>query len=272
MLPGGPGFSAAYMRGTAELLAGTFESYLVDPHGSGESTAPSETAAYSPEGHARFYERVRSALGLPAVTVLGHSFGATTALTYAALHPDSVDRCIAVAPFGIGTLTEDAEGQTASDEMARMLARHETATWYAHARAVWESWTELVLAADDASQTDEMMRAVLPLYTAHPDRSDVASALADFGRHLRSDLPALKAWEGGLYQRIDLRPLLGRVTVPTLVLAGELDIICGPAQAVPISAAMPEATLVLIPDCGHMPSIEAPELFRSEVLDWLAAA
>ena len=36
-----------------------------------------------------FYEDVREALGLPPVTVVGHSFGATTALTYAALLPDA---------------------------------------------------------------------------------------------------------------------------------------------------------------------------------------
>ena len=35
MFAGGPGFSAAYMNGDAELLSGELCSYLIDPHGSG---------------------------------------------------------------------------------------------------------------------------------------------------------------------------------------------------------------------------------------------
>ena len=102
MLPGGPGFAAEYMRGDAELFSDVLQSYLIDPHGSGGSTPPADPTHYSPEGHASFYEDTRSALGLGRVVVFGHSFGATTALTYAALYPESVTACIAVAPFGVG--------------------------------------------------------------------------------------------------------------------------------------------------------------------------
>jgi hypothetical protein len=35
MFAGGPGFTAAYMDGDAELLSDTLRSYLIDPHGSG---------------------------------------------------------------------------------------------------------------------------------------------------------------------------------------------------------------------------------------------
>src|SRR5262249_48071353 len=84
MLAGGPGSAAAYMRTSARLFADVLQSHLIDPHGSGGSTAPADPADYSPEGHARYYEEVRQALGLGEVVVFGHSFGATTALTYAA--------------------------------------------------------------------------------------------------------------------------------------------------------------------------------------------
>ena len=271
MLPGGPGFSSAYMRGTARLFDDVLESYLIDPHGSGGSTAPSDPADYSPEGHVRFYEQVRAALGLGRVTVFGHSFGATTALTYAALHPDAVERCVAVAAFGVGTEQDEAEGGEAAGEMDALLARHEGSAWYEQAKAVWESWTERVLATDDPGEVEQMMATVLPLYTAEPDRPDVAAALDEFRNDLKADLAAAKAWEGGLYQGIDLRPLLGRVQAPTLLVAGELDVICGPAQARPIADALQNAELVILADCGHIPAVEAPDRFRATVADWLNA-
>ena len=270
MLPGGPGFAAGYMRGTAELFADVLESHLIDPHGSGGSSPPAGPADYSPEGHARFYEEVRQALDLGPVLVFGHSFGATTALTYSALYPDSVQRCIAVAAFGMGLETDDAEGGDASAAMDAMVDRHAGQPWYPEAKAAWDSWTERVLATDDPLEVEGMMAAVLPLYTAHPERPEVWAALEEFKKDLKADLAADKAWEGGLYQSIDLRRLLDRVRAPTLLVAGELDLICGPAQANPIARALPSATLVLIPDCGHMPAVEAPEAFREAVTAWLA--
>src|SRR5712691_705922 len=108
MFAGGPGFSASYMSSDAELLSDVLTSYLIDPHGSGSSTPPANTAGYSPEGHARLYEEVRQALALPKAVGLGHSFGATTALTFAALYPESTAGCVAVAAFGVGP---DADAQ-----------------------------------------------------------------------------------------------------------------------------------------------------------------
>src|ERR1700722_17483287 len=149
MFPGGPGFAAPYMRGDAELFSDTLQSFLVDPHGSGGSTPPADPSDYSPEGHAAFYNEVRRALGLDRVTILGHSFGATTALVYSALFPHTVEACIAVAPFGIGPDSGATEAGAAGEEYERGLARHAGAAWYPAARRTMDEWTERVLATDD---------------------------------------------------------------------------------------------------------------------------
>src|SRR5581483_10615299 len=99
------------------------------PHGSGGSTPPADPAEYSPQGHVEFYEQVRSALGLPALTVIGHSFGATTSITYAALAPQAVLRVIALAPLGLGTAVDEAEGGGAAAEMERAVSTHAGSAW-----------------------------------------------------------------------------------------------------------------------------------------------
>jgi proline iminopeptidase len=271
MFPGGPGFAAAYMRADAELFADTLESFLIDPHGSRGSTSPIEASSYSPEGHAAFYDEVRRALGLDRVTILGHSFGATTALAYSALFPEKVDACVAVAPFGIGPDSGAAEAGAAGEEFERSLARHAGAAWYPEARRMMDEWTERVLATDDPVEVEWMMGTVLPLYTAHPDRMDVRAALEAMRASLTADLAAVKAWESGLYQTIDLRPQLGKITCPTLIIAGELDFICGPAQAEPIAQAITDVRLEVIPDCGHIPSVERPDEYRKRVIRFLDA-
>jgi pimeloyl-ACP methyl ester carboxylesterase len=272
VFPGGPGLSAAIVHDDAELLADRFTSYLIDPHGSGASTPPADVSEYDHLGHAGFYDEVRRALGLDRVSVLGVSFGGTVALTFAARHPEATVRCMAVSAFGLGTETDAAEGGAAEAEMEALVARHAGAAWYPQAREVWDSWTERTLAATDVAEVDEMLRTALPLYFAHPDRPDVAGRLQTFRTRIVSDLAASKAWEDGLYQTIDVRPELGRIRCPTIVLAGELDLICGPAQARPIAAAVRGAELVVLPDCGHFPAIEAPDAYRTALLDWAARA
>jgi pimeloyl-ACP methyl ester carboxylesterase len=115
-----------------------------------------------------------------------------------------------------------------------------------------------------------MMGTVLPFYMAHPERPGVAAAMDEFRRHLKADLAADKAWEGGLYQTIDLRPLLSRISCPTLVIAGETDFISGPHQARPIASAIRGARLVAIADCAHFISVEAPAAYREAVLEFLS--
>jgi pimeloyl-ACP methyl ester carboxylesterase len=269
--PGGPGLPAAIVRDDAELLADRFASYLIDPHGTGDSTPPAGVREYDHLGTARFYDEVRRALGLDRVSVLGVSFGGTVALTYAARYPEATVRCMAVSAFGLGTETDAAEGGAAEAEMAAMVARHEGAPWYPEARDVWESWTERTLAATDVSEVDEMLSIALPLYFAHPDRPDIAQGIRRFRERIASDLAASQAWEDGLYQTIDVRPELGRIHCPTIVVSGALDVICGPAQAGPIAEAVHGSELVVLPDCGHFPAIEAPAAYRSALLDWAAA-
>ena len=267
MFAGGPGFTASYMNGDAELVSDVLCSYLIDPHGSGLSTPPADAADYSPEGHARFYEQVRQELALPEVVVLGHSFGATTALTYAALFPESTAMCVAVAAFGIGPDADTQQGGEAEAEA--LLARHAGSPWYEAARPVMDSWTERLLAATDAAEMEQMMATVLPFYLAEPDKPEVAARLAKLSAAMKANLAAGQAWEDGLYQTVDLRPLLGRITCPTLIVAGQLDFICGPAQAQPIAAAITGSQLVMLPGCGHIPSIETPQQYRHAVVAFL---
>ena len=134
-----------------------------------------------------------------------------------------------------------------------------------------DEWTERVLATDDPLEVERMMGTVLPLYTAYPDRITVRAALEAMKSNLAADLAAAKAWESGLYQTIDLRPLLAKITCRTLIVAGELDFICGPAQAQPIASAITDVRLAVIPDCGHIPSVEQPDEFRNVVVGFLDA-
>jgi proline iminopeptidase len=259
---GGPGENAVLLRDDARLLSDRFAVHLIEPHGSGGSTPPADPSLYDHVGHARFYEEVRRALGIEHATIMGFSFGATVALSYAALFPEVAVGCISIAGRAVG---EDGGDESAA-EMERFLSRHAQAPWYPSARTVWDEWTERVLGAQEASEVDAMMAEVLPLYMAHPERPGVQAVIDKWRAEGRMDLAAVKAWEGGLWQTLDVRPLLPQIKCPTLVLVGALDLICGPVQGQIIAQGVPQAEVVTVPDCGHFIPAEAPDDFRHAVL------
>ena len=258
---GGPGENAALLRDDAQRLAERFAVHLIEPHGSGGSSAPSDPSQYDPVGHASFYEEVRQALGLERVNIMGFSFGGAVALAYAGLFPDVTARCISVAGRALGA----AAGADSDEEMERALTRHRHASWYPSARRTWDEWPERVSALTDSRELDEMMLTVMPLYMAHPEQPSVQVRIESWRRDLRSNLSAALAWEGGLWETLDLRAELANIVAPTLLLAGEQDLICGPVAARQIADVVNHAETVTIPDCGHFIPTEAPAAFDDAV-------
>ena len=61
------------------------------------------------------------------------------------------------------------------------------------------------------------------------------------------------------------------ITVPCLVVAGERDTASTPAEAAALAARLPDATLRVLPGCGHFPMVEQPGLFADAVDEFVAA-
>jgi pimeloyl-ACP methyl ester carboxylesterase len=62
---------------------------------------------------------------------------------------------------------------------------------------------------------------------------------------------------------------LAAIACPTLVLGGRQDTLCSPALHAAIAAAIPNARLAIIEDCGHLSTREQPEAVTALLRDWL---
>ena len=65
---------------------------------------------------------------------------------------------------------------------------------------------------------------------------------------------------------------LAAVRVPTLVLCGAGDAVTPPADHEAIAARIAGARLVVVPESGHLSTIEQPEAVNRALLDWLASS
>ena len=69
--------------------------------------------------------------------------------------------------------------------------------------------------------------------------------------------------------RADSRPGLAVIRCPTLVLVGGADELTPPERAEEIAAAVPGARLVLVPEAGHLSTIERPEPVTRALVEFL---
>jgi pimeloyl-ACP methyl ester carboxylesterase len=83
--------------------------------------------------------------------------------------------------------------------------------------------------------------------------------VAFYERMLIDCPPDVRSQTGLAMMHIDLLHVLGDLTVPTLVMAGELDRLTPPAHARRIAAELPNLqALIELPDTGHMGPLERP--------------
>jgi len=69
--------------------------------------------------------------------------------------------------------------------------------------------------------------------------------------------------------RADSRPTLATITCPTLVMVGDADALTPPAAAKEIAAGIPGARLVIVPDCGHLSTLEQPQAVNQALAEWM---
>jgi len=75
---------------------------------------------------------------------------------------------------------------------------------------------------------------------------------------------ALRATKG-----YDARPLFDRIDCPVLLLCGARDEVSPLEKWRAASTSFPDAEFVEIPDSGHSPMLEEPDVFAAALLDWL---
>ena len=254
--PGGPGFSSRYF-GDLAGLGGSFTLVLLNPRGSEGSDRPSDRRAYATEDYVDDLEELQAHLGLEQMLLLGHSHGGVVAQAYAAAHPDRVEKLVLAS-----TLARFAEEQTAAME-AGMHAKADE-PWYADALAALEAEQEGRFESDE--ELAELAFREFPFYFARYGDAERA-----YLEGLRGEIPvadALLLFNNEVFTTFDLRPVLAKITAPTLVITGEEDFITGPICAADL-AAIPDATTVILPGSGHFIFVEARDRFRDEVTGFL---
>ncbi|MGB7036736.1 MAG: alpha/beta fold hydrolase [Xanthobacteraceae bacterium] len=108
-----------------------------------------------------------------------------------------------------------------------------------------------------------------PVYVHRNRRGD--EALKRIVREMAeaTGIEAYVRQQQAILSRPDSRPSLGAISCPTLVLVGEGDAATPPELAREIAGGISGSRLVLIPDSGHLSTLEKPAAVTAALVEWL---
>jgi 3-oxoadipate enol-lactonase len=188
-------------------------------------------------------DRVAAAIRIFAdgqpVRLLGNGYGGFIALQAVIRHPGLAERLV-LADAGA---TFSPNGQEAFRAMARGAAAKGL-------EAIADIAMRRLFAPDFHAANPEIVKARRDLFIA----SDPAVIIA-----------ACEALAS-----LDLRSALAGVRIPVLAVVGEQDEATPAAMSRELVAALPNATLTILPGLAHVPQLQAPDRFLDAVLPFLS--
>ena len=239
LLHGGFGFDSQSWRQQFEALSDAFTLVAWDAPGCGQSSDPPPT--FRMPDYADCLAGFVRAIGLSRPHVLGLSFGGALALQLFDRYP-VIPRTLVLAGAYAGWA-----GSLAADEVDRRLAR---------------------LAADMQRPQEEW----IPTYLAGMLTDAAPAEMVEEAKSLMSGVrPSANRTMLQAMADTDLRQVLPRIDVPTLLLYGDHDVRSPVAVGQSLHNAIPGSRLVVLPGVGHLSSVEGADQFNHEVRSFLEA-
>jgi pimeloyl-ACP methyl ester carboxylesterase len=180
-------------------------------------------------------------LGLERPHVVGLSFGGALALELYRRHPTIPQSLVLASAYAgwAGSLPDE----------------------------ITERRLQQTLQAADAPSESRAQSLIASMFSASPP----PDAVEEFRGIMLEIHPAgLRAMARSVAEA-DLRDVLSRISVPTLLLYGDQDVRAPLTVAQELHTGIPGSRLVIMPGVGHMSGVEVPQQFNREVRHFLLA-
>lgn len=252
---GGPGLNHSYFLPYMDRLASSFHLVYYDQKACGQAEIPIDTSAMRLSAFVEDIEAVRSKFAFKKFHLLAHSWGTMLAAQYAMRYPGHLNSLILVNPaaFSSSDVKEASRIINGRFDYTDQLER-----------------TRIIESAEFKSGSHVAMEKLFKLGF----RQNMAQK--NLSDSIRLSIPedyakrngALKYLYRDLYE-YDLYPSLKNISIPTLIIEGEMDAGLGATEKIRVQ--IPAAKYELIRDAGHFPFIEQPLVFESVVKKFIAS-
>jgi proline iminopeptidase len=256
ILAGGPGADPGYMQPVFTELSKNYQCVVFEQRGTGRSklrTYDFRTVNF--QAYLEDLEALRTELKQKKLLLLGNSWGAMLALSYAGTYPN---RAGAVVSIDSGPIAEEHAAAEEANVIRRLLPSElqEIGEW------------EKRKTTDPSLAFGKIQRIMMTAY--FQDRQKAAQSLGLIWPGLNIEVMRLGYQpEFGSLQKF-IRSRLRAIKAPVLLVHGRQDPVAegGVAEA---HSLIRRSQLVLINNCGHLPWLEQPDQFWESVNAFLKA-
>jgi proline iminopeptidase len=259
VLHGGPGMWHDELFPFFDDLASDHRVVFYDQRGNGKSVMDKITADnFTVDWLVADLEELRRAWGFERINLIGHSWGGLLAMYYATRHAGRVERLILIDPAPPNT---DLLKQSYRTLMARFTPDEMSRLEDLYA-------SEAYLAGDPAS-LNEAMRLSEGVTFHVAQARDAYFDLISFDAASARNMMAIAGPATAIKMNITVQDKLSAITCPTLIIHGEHDFIVKESPAL-IRDLIPGSELVVIPESGHYPFMEQPDIFANVLRQFIA--
>lgn len=218
------------------------------PYGLSEKPLPADLNDANPYAKTSAIEQLLAlmdALDMPQAVLVGNSSGGTLALEVALQAPERVSGLILINPWVYATRPTFPAWLVKTPQMRRVSLRL--------ARYLGEDMPLLDRSYANPERIDAKRRELAANHTWSPGWDLAWGALLD-----RS-----------LIDAVTISQSLAQIEQPTLIIAGAEDRLVDMSDTARAADALPNAELAVLPECGHVPQEECPDLVKAIIADWL---
>ncbi len=228
------------------LAKAGFRVIALDGIGNGASARATDAAIYTTQAQARLILGVLDKLDISTADLIGHSFGGRLAMQVALLAPQRVRSLALLAPEAFATARPAIARITALPIIGYAL------TFYATSPLLVRSGLSYVSRQKDWLYKEIVRAYAVPLRVRNTIQAQITMSSAP------KDEPELRVPGNA-----------ARISAPALLLWGARDPIFPPGHGERLAQEMPNATLSVFSDAGHVLHEEYPDEVNSALLKWL---
>jgi pimeloyl-ACP methyl ester carboxylesterase len=129
---------------------------------------------------------------------------------------------------------------------------------------------EKLIVLADSGKLNDVVEILAPRFLHRSRQND--EALKRIMQKMAADIgpKAFVRQQRAIMSRVDSRPFLAAIHCPTLVLVGDGDELTPPELSKEICTGIPSARLTVVPDCGHLSTLEKPDAVNAALAEWLS--
>jgi pimeloyl-ACP methyl ester carboxylesterase len=128
---------------------------------------------------------------------------------------------------------------------------------------------KLLIALAKSGRFMDIFDSQYPTLVHRSRHNDAALAASVRAMNEETGREAYLRQQQAIITRPDSRPGLAAITCPTLVLVGDSDEPTPPDLAREMAAGIPGARLVVVPECGHLSTMERPAAVNAALIEWM---